>query len=135
MKTLKILSVKHVGRRQTYNLCMKKKQHNFILSNGVVSGNSHAVAYSFVTYWTAYLKAHFPIEFYASLISLESKPERIIQYSSSARERGIKILPPDINKSGVFHQPEDGCIRYGLSHIKGMPETFVKELVRIRDEL
>jgi len=125
------------------NGCIENKVSSEISTNiwNAIEGSSkysfnrsHSISYGKITYWTAYLKAHFPVEFYASLISLESKPERIIQYSSSARERGIKILPPDINKSGVFHQPEDGCIRYGLSHIKGMPETFVKELVRIRDE-
>lgn len=95
---------------------------------------SHAVAYSVVTYWTAYLKAHYPVEFYAALLACETKPNMVIQYASSARDYGIEILPPDVNESGVLHQPEGQAIRYGLGHIKGMPRATAEEIVRIRNK-
>jgi len=133
MKKLKVSSVKPLGKKQTYNLHMKGDQHNFLLGNGVVSGNSHAVAYSVITYWTAYLKAHYPTEFYAALISCETKPDKVIQFISSARDAGITILPPDVNYSGVEHQPEGKNIRIGLGHIKGMPRQIAEEIIRIRD--
>jgi DNA polymerase III alpha subunit len=94
---------------------------------------SHSIAYGIVTYWTAFLKAHYPVEFYSALIAHEKDPDRVIQYSTSAKEHGIDILPPDINLSGVFHKPEGNSIRFGLSHIKGMPISIAKEIVKVRD--
>lgn len=134
MRKLKVSSVRRIGKKQTYNLHMQEDHHNFLLANGVVSGNSHALAYSVITYWTAYLKAHFPVEFYAALLACETKPDRIIQYAGSAKDYGIEILPPDVNRSGVLHQPEGRAIRFGLSHIKGMPKVTAEEIIRIRDQ-
>lgn len=134
MKKLKISSIRRLGKEQTYNLHMKEPWHNFILDNGVVSGNSHAVAYSVVTYWCSYLKAHYPVEFYAALLACETKPEMVIQYVSSAKAHGIEILPPDINESAVLHKPEGSAIRFGLGHIKGMPRTTAEEIIRLRQQ-
>lgn len=94
---------------------------------------AHAVAYSVITYWTAYLKAHYPVEFYAALLACETKPDMVMQYVSSAREQYIEILPPDVNLSGVLHRPEEGAIRYGLGHIKGMRRSVAEEIVRLRN--
>ncbi len=96
---------------------------------------SHAVAYAFIIYWTAYLKAHYPVEFYAALLSCETKPEKINQYASSARDSGIEILPPDVNISKVFHSPERHGIRLGLGTIKGMPQAAAEEIIRIRNDV
>jgi DNA polymerase-3 subunit alpha len=94
---------------------------------------SHSLAYSVITYWTAYLKAHYPVEFYAALLAYESDPNMVTQYASSAKDHGIEILPPDINMSRVLHQPEGNAIRFGLGHIKGMPRATAEEIVRLRD--
>jgi DNA polymerase-3 subunit alpha len=96
---------------------------------------SHAVAYSYITYYTAYLKAHYPVEFYSGLLSCETDSDRVIQYSSTVRTEGINILPPDINLSDVDHKPEGKSIRFGLGHIKGMPTATAKEIVRVRREI
>jgi DNA polymerase-3 subunit alpha len=93
----------------------------------------HAIGYASITYWTAYLKAHYPVHFYAALLAREGDPDMIPQYVSSAREDGIRILPPDINKSGVYHKPEGNSIRYGLCHIQGMPFAAAEEIVKVRD--
>ncbi len=95
---------------------------------------AHAVAYSIITYWTGYLKAHHPTEFYAALLACETKPEMITQYASFAKDNGIEILPPDVNESEVLHTPENGAIRFGLGHIKGMPRAAAESIVRIRNE-
>ncbi len=110
---------------------MENEPHNFLLANGVVSGNSHAVAYSMITYQTAWLKAHYPVHFYAALLACETKPDMITQYASSAREAGIEILPPDINLSKAKHRPESGCIRFGIGHIKGMPSAMAEQIEQI----
>lgn len=94
---------------------------------------AHSFAYAMTTYWTAYIKAHFPVEFYAALLACETNPDMISQYVTSARAARIEILPPDINLSQILHHPEGGNIRYGLSHIKGMPLTAAEEIIRIRD--
>jgi DNA polymerase-3 subunit alpha len=96
--------------------------------------SAHSLSYSIITYQTAYLKAHYPVHFYAALLAREKNPDMIIQYACSIREAGIEILPPDINLSDVVHRPEEGSIRFGLSHIKGMPLAEAEEIVRIREE-
>jgi DNA polymerase III alpha subunit len=133
-KKIKFISAERYGLQQTYNLCMKHEPHNFVLANGLISGNSHSIAYSTITYWTAYLKAHYPLEFYSALLAKETKPDRIIQYSSSIRDAGIEILPPDINCSDVFHRPEGNAIRFGLSHIKGLGIPAAEKIIRAREE-
>lgn len=96
---------------------------------------SHATAYSVITYWTAVLKAKWPIHFYSALLACESKPENIVRYACAIKEAGITILPPDINLSGVFHQPEGKAIRFGLGHIKGMPQADAEKIVAVREEI
>ena len=95
---------------------------------------AHSLSYAVITYWTAYLKAHYPVEFYSALLACETKPEMITQYAGSAKDNGIEILPPDVNSSYVLHHPENGSIRFGLGHIKGMPQATAEEIVRIRNE-
>jgi DNA polymerase-3 subunit alpha len=95
---------------------------------------AHSLAYAVMSYWTAYLKAHYPVEFYAALLAHETNPDMIPQYVASARAAGIEILPPDVNASGVLHQPEGDNIRYGLSHIKGMPLATAEAIVLARDQ-
>jgi len=95
---------------------------------------THAVAYSVITYWTAYLKAHHPIAFYASLLACEKHPDKRTQYASTIKTAGIDILPPDVNLSGFYHQPEGNAIRFGLSHIKGMATATAQEIVDLRND-
>ena len=61
---------------------------------------SHSIAYALITYQTAWLKAHYPSEFMASLISLESEADQAALYIENAKQMGINVLPPDINQSG-----------------------------------
>jgi DNA polymerase-3 subunit alpha len=80
---------------------------------------SHSAAYGLIAYQTAYLKAHYPVEFMSSLISLESRdPETMALYIQAAREMDIEILQPDINQSEHFFVPEGTAIRFGLIGIK-----------------
>ncbi|MCX7995165.1 MAG: DNA polymerase III subunit alpha [candidate division WOR-3 bacterium] len=96
---------------------------------------SHATAYAVIAYQTAYLKAHFPLEFMlCSLNSEMDDTDRINVLIKDARGLGIEILPPDINKSFNEFKKEENCIRYGLGAIKnlGKPaaDTIVKERSR-----
>ncbi|MBO4908070.1 MAG: DNA polymerase III subunit alpha [Lachnospiraceae bacterium] len=95
---------------------------------------AHAVCYAYLAYETAYLKYHYPLEFMASLMNSEiGNPGKLSGYISAARGLGIKILPPDINKSGVFFLPEGECIRYPLSAIKGIGYPVVEAIEGFRD--
>lgn len=93
---------------------------------------SHSVAYSLVTYWCGYLKAHFPTEFYAALLACENDTDNITQFISSAREQNITVLGPDINRSDLNFSPENGSIRIGLNSIKGMPEQQALNIIAER---
>ncbi|MDD3543870.1 MAG: DNA polymerase III subunit alpha [Kiritimatiellae bacterium] len=93
---------------------------------------AHAAAYGIVTYQTAYMKAHFPAEFMCAQISSEiGNFDKLPGFVSEADSMGLKVLPPDVNRSFERFIPEDGKILYGLAGIKsvgqGAAETIVKE--------
>ena len=95
---------------------------------------AHAVCYAYVAYETAYLKYHYPLEFMSSLMNSEiGNPGKLSGYISAAKQLGIKILPPDINKSGMFFSPEGGSIRYPLSAIKGIGYPVVAAIEGFRE--
>ncbi len=98
---------------------------------------SHSTAYGFVTYQTAWLKAHYPAEFMASLLSGEmGNSDKLTQFIGEAKEMGIDVLPPSVNESiGRFNAVQDGSgIRFGLAAIKGVGGGVVDEIVKERDE-
>ena len=87
---------------------------------------SHAAAYSILSYYTAYVKHYFPVEYMASLLSYSSN-EDLTLYSKELKDLGIKLLGPDVNKSVVYTAPNaNGQIRYGLMHIKGVASAANK---------
>ncbi|MCA1032330.1 DNA polymerase III subunit alpha [Bacillus timonensis] len=94
---------------------------------------SHAVAYSLIAYQLAYLKANYPLYFFAALLtSALGNEDKISQYTREAKQRNIKILPPSINKSWYPFLVEDGCIRFSLSAIKGVGSTILREIFEER---
>jgi DNA polymerase-3 subunit alpha len=98
---------------------------------------SHSTAYGFVTYQTAWLKAHYPAEFMASLLSGEmGNSDKLTGFIAEAREMGIEVLPPCVNESlGRFNAVQDGSgIRFGMAAIKGVGEGVVDEIVGERDK-
>lgn len=97
---------------------------------------SHAVAYSYVAYQTAYLKAHHTAAFMAAnmcLILTESA--KIHSFIEDLKLWGIRVLPPDINKSDWFFTvPDEKTVRYGLGGIKGVGEAFINSMMKEREE-
>lgn len=82
---------------------------------------SHSVCYSYIAYQTAYLKAHYPIEFYASLIrSVEEDSDEMSNYIYEAQAQGIEVLSPDISLSFNHVSAQDDKIRLGFFGIKGI---------------
>ncbi len=95
---------------------------------------SHAAAYSFVTYQTAYLKCLYPAQFMAALISsVMDNSNKVAVYINNCTQKGIKILPPDINKSMADFSVEEKNIRFGLTTIKNVGESFVRKCVKERE--
>ncbi len=96
---------------------------------------SHSAAYALVTYQTAYLKTHYPTEFMAALLTTEmGNTDKMVGYFTECRERGLKILPPDVNQSGKdFSVVPDG-IRFGLAAIKNVGGGAVESILATREE-
>ena len=100
---------------------------------------AHAVSYAYITYWTTYFKANYPLEYFVAMLdSFAGAPERVQRCISEAKKRGIEVLPPDINVSKTSftvdeHVGHNGAIRYGLASIRGIGPATVAEIVEIRD--
>ncbi len=96
---------------------------------------SHAAAYAFVAYQTAYLKHYYTVEYMASLMtSVIDNTTKFSGYIYACRKMGIQILPPDINEGDWSFTSSDKNIRYGLGAIKGVGRSVVEDIIRERDE-
>jgi DNA polymerase-3 subunit alpha len=96
---------------------------------------SHAAAYAFITYYTAYLKAHYPEEFYCELLNNSiNNTDKIFIILSEISSQNIEVIPPDINISDSRFTIHDFKIHYGLSALKGVGEESMNELVSCRKE-
>ncbi len=94
---------------------------------------SHSVAYAYLAFQTAYLKAHYPEHFYAAVLSNEIEDTaKVFKYSNELRGQGIELLPPDVNESGGGFTPLKGAIRYGLAAIKGVGQSSVEAILEAR---
>jgi len=95
---------------------------------------SHSVAYAYLAFQTAYLKAHYPEHFYAAVLSSEAQDAaKVFKYSKELRAQKIALLPPDVNESNSGFTPLSGAIRYGLTAIKGLGHSIVKAICEARD--
>jgi DNA polymerase-3 subunit alpha len=97
---------------------------------------SHAAAYSVISYQTAWLKAHYPVEFMAAIMSsfMTSSNGQIARKIRNCNEMGIEVLPPDVMESELKFSARDGKIRFGLLGIKNVGEAPVNEIIRAREE-
>jgi len=89
---------------------------------------AHAYGYGYVAYWTAFLKANHPKEWFASLLTKEEDPDKITEYINEVRRMGYAVLPPDINESSAVWTPTESGVRYGLATIKGVGEKVIASL-------
>jgi DNA polymerase-3 subunit alpha len=134
VKKVGIKSVKPMGKEKTYNLTMKAPYHNYF-ANGILTANSHSMAYGFLAYHTAYLKAHYPANFWAAVLSSElGDIDKVARYIDKAKQMGIKVLPPDINLSLDSFTPQGDTIRFGLAAIKGIGQATVTEIIAAREK-
>ncbi|MEK9776772.1 MAG: DNA polymerase III subunit alpha, partial [Quisquiliibacterium sp.] len=97
---------------------------------------SHTAAYAVVTYQTAWLKAHYPAEFFAATASADmDDTDKVQLFVADAKGNGVQVLPPDINQSQLRFEPvADRAIRYGLGAIKGTGAAAVANIVQSRED-
>ena len=94
---------------------------------------SHAAAYAFIAYQCAYLKTHYPLEFFIANMTIEEKMEEMAKLIEDARKNGLEVLPPDINISeGSFSYASDTEIVYGLNGIKSLKTKAVEKILATR---
>ena len=97
---------------------------------------SHAACYALIAYQTAYLKAHFPAEFMAALLTSDAdNTDRVVVEIEECRNMNIAVLPPNINESRAhFTVVDEKTIRFGLMAVKGMGEGTVREIIHVREK-
>lgn len=125
--------------------CKKNKVKPEVASNifdlieyfsGYGFNKSHSTAYAMISYHTAYLKANFPVEFMAALLTSErNNTDKVVQYINETTSMGIKVLPPDINESFAnFTVINEKTIRFGLMAIKNVGGAALESIIFVRSQ-
>ncbi len=132
------LRVKFLDGARQSKIADKKAERLYELIQkfaGYGFNKSHAAAYAVVCYQTGYLKAHYPTEFMAALMTSDmGNQDKIVGYFTECRDLGIKVLGPDVNESQKNFAVVDGAIRFGLAAIKNVGEGAVDSVLAIRAE-
>ena len=96
---------------------------------------SHSAAYAILVMRTAYLKAYYPYEYMAAVLSsYMGNADKLIKYISSCNHSGIDVLPPDVNSSRLEFTPTDEGIRFGLAGVRGVGEAVAEAIIKEREE-
>ena len=128
-----IVSIEPCGEAMTYDVEMAPDGPLNYIANRIVSHNSHAVAYGWIAYQTAYLKANHPRAYLAALMtSVKDKTDKLVEYIDDAKKIGIPVLPPDVNESLTDFTVVGEDIRFGLAAIKGVGEGAVRAIIEAR---
>jgi len=124
------------SKERNIDLKLAKKTYSNMKKFGEYGFNkSHSAAYALVTFQTAYLKAHFPLQYMATLLSAQNdKQKDIVLYVNDCKNAGIALLPPSINKSYYNFTIEGEKIRFGLGAIKGAGEKAINDIVASREK-
>ncbi|WP_353931858.1 OB-fold nucleic acid binding domain-containing protein [Okeanomitos corallinicola TIOX110] len=135
---VKIVSRQYVGQTNVYDIGVAE-DHNFAIKNGLIASNcfnkSHSTAYGYVTYQTAYLKANYPLEYMAALLTANSgDTDKVQKYLNNCTSMGIEIDPPDINRSGLDFTPADNKILFGFSAVRNVGQNAIAGILEAREE-
>ncbi|NJM75219.1 MAG: trans-splicing intein-formed DNA polymerase III subunit alpha C-terminal partner DnaE-C [Acaryochloridaceae cyanobacterium RU_4_10] len=135
---VKIVRRRSLGIQTVYDIGVTQ-DHNFLIQSGVVASNcfnkSHSTAYGYVTFQTAYLKANYPVEYMAALLTANSgDQDKIPRYITTCLNMSINVEPPDINRSGVDFTPLEHSILFGLSAVRNVGQAAIDNILSARDE-
>ncbi|MBR3908507.1 MAG: DNA polymerase III subunit alpha [Clostridia bacterium] len=163
MQVFRTLAGYSLGRADIVRRAMAKKKHavmqeekaNFIkgaVANGMTEAKAeklfsdmssfssyafnkaHACAYSFVAYRTAYLKCHYPTEYFSALMtSMMDSADKLSLYTAECKKSGIKILPPSVNHSLLGFTPDGNTIRFGLLAVKNLGAGIIEKIIAERE--
>ncbi|MBT5421192.1 MAG: DNA polymerase III subunit alpha, partial [Candidatus Cloacimonetes bacterium] len=137
LKTMEELKVKFV-EGASYNgvkpHVIETIWNNWLDFANYAFNKSHAAAYAYIAFQTAYLKAHYPVEFMAALLSLEDNPSKIPYFVDECKAMGIEVIPPNINKSQNEFMVQDKKILFGLRAIKNVGSAAINAMVSDRNE-
>jgi hypothetical protein len=128
-------SISYVGMRESVDLEIDSDDHIFY-ANGIATSNSHSISYAHQAYYSAYMKVHFPTEFYTAWLSFSDwkvKPkEEVYELVQDAKMTGVEVLPPEIHRKNIdFEIADDKKIVFGLSHIKNVGMTAIKNIEKL----
>src|SRR3954447_8008143 len=113
--------------------CIKTLWDTLVPFSDYAFNKAHSAAYGLVSYWTAYLKANYPAEYMAALLtSMKDDKDKSALYLNECRRMGIKVLPPDVNESDANFTPRGTDIRFGLSSIRNVGENVVASVIEAR---
>ena len=131
----KIIDVQYAGQHQTYDLEVDHPDHQFYLANGVLTSNSHAIAYAIDSYYGAWLMTYYETDWLATCLQSENtNVESLAWMMSEIKQLGYKISPPDINYSTNEWSWSDRLVAFvpPLSSLKGVGESAVEEVMQNR---
>ncbi|MEN8257661.1 MAG: DNA polymerase III subunit alpha [Thermodesulfobacteriota bacterium] len=129
---------KFMGGAKKLAVDLKKAEYVFDLMAkfaGYGFNKSHSAAYALISYQTAYLKAHYPAEFMAALLSCDvNNTDKVVRYIQESQDHGIDVLPSDINESDKDFTVIKGDIRFGLAAVKNVGGAALDSIIEVRDE-
>lgn len=130
-----IKSIEFIGIKNTYDVEMEAPNHNFLANDGIVTCNSHAVSYAFMTYWTAYQKVHSPINFFVSKLRhahyKQDSFEKISDLVLDAKLFDVEVKLPDLRHKQPWFWTDKKVIYYGITDIKGVGESSYETMLEI----
>ena len=106
--------------------------HDFEAHAGYSFNRSHAVAYSMLSYYTAWLKSYYPLEFMFSILKNENDKDARTEYLIEAKRLGLKIMLPHINESEIYFSLQDEGIRFGLAEVKFISDSIANKIMDLR---
>jgi len=118
---------KHISKKQAEDLW-----HTFEAHAGYSFNRSHAVAYSMLSYYTAWLKTYYPLEFMFSILKNENDKDARTEYLIEAKRLGLKIKLPHINESDVYFSLQQDSIRFGLAEVKFISDSIANKIIEKR---
>jgi DNA polymerase III subunit alpha len=144
---MKIISKEYLGKEKVFDIGVAslKGNHNFILENNAIASNcfnkAHSVSYSILTYVSAYMKTHYPVEFFTALMSTRSKtlqPKswalKAPEYIAEAKKFNVIVNPPYVNQSSFEFTISNNEIFFGLNAIRDVGVTAARMIIKARQK-